>query len=286
VSANEAWYGGKAGQLYQWKDGTILTYTSPLTYPIAALDMVSPTMGWASVDEPLYKILRYSDGAWTAWTVNSSVRTISALGREDAWFGTWSDGFRHYNAGVWESQSVPYGYHVNSISMLDSNHGWASVWGNLQSRIYSYTNGLWSTITPTLMVTGTWGELKIIGVSPDEAWVAGWSMNCTAVDCPATPQLHHFSSGTWTSISTPDWLGFYDISKISATEWWAAGKLTTMEYAFLHYKDGTYTVVPAAGEDVIGVSMLPDGSGFARGVGSLLQLNIFTHRVYLPIVTR
>ena len=83
-----------------------------------------------------------------------------------------------------------------------------------------------------------------------------------------------------------NWLAFYDISKVSVTEWWAAGKLTTMEYAFLHYKDGTYTVVPAAGEDVIGVSMLPDGSGFARGVGSLLQLNTLTNRVYLPIVIK
>jgi hypothetical protein len=87
----------------------------------------------------------------------------------------------------------------------------------------------------------------------------------------------------------PDWLAFFDISKVSATEWWAAGKLTTMEYAFLHYKDGTYTVVPAAGEDVLGVSMLPDGTGFARGVGSLLRLTYpvaMPYQVYLPIVIR
>jgi hypothetical protein len=88
--------------------------------------------------------------------------------------------------------------------------------------------------------------------------------------------LHHFSGGTWTGISTPDWLAFLDISKVSATEWWAVGKRTPYEHAFLHYKEGIYTVVPAAGEDVIGVSMLPDGSGFARGVGSLLQITYET----------
>ncbi len=70
----------------------------------------------------------------------------------------------------------------------------------------------------------------------------------------------------------PDWLAFYDISKVSSTEWWATGKRMTGEYAFLHYKDGTYTIVQPAGEDVQALSMLPDGSGFARGVGSLLRL--------------
>ena len=54
----------------------------------------------------------------------------------------------------------------------------------------------------------------------------------------------------------PDWLVFLDISKVSATEWWAAGRLTTMDHAFLHYKDGTYTVVTAAAKSLDNVTFL------------------------------
>jgi 4-amino-4-deoxy-L-arabinose transferase-like glycosyltransferase len=57
-------------------------------------------------------------------------------------------------------------------------------------------------------------------------------------------------------------------------------------HAFLHYKDGMYTTVPAAGEDVKAVSVLPDGSGFASGVGSLLRLTDLPNQVYLPLISR
>jgi len=124
----------------------------------------------------------------------------------------------------------------------------------------------------------------VIGMSPDEAWVAGYSVICTPGGCPASPHLLHFSGGTWTSPATSNWQIFSHISKVSATEWWATGRLITGEYAFLHYKDGTYKTVSAAGEDVIGVSMLPDGTGFARGVGSLLKL--LQYGVHLPVVLK
>jgi hypothetical protein len=85
----------------------------------------------------------------------------------------------------------------------------------------------------------------------------------------------------------PDWRALLDISKVSATEWWAAGKLKTEEYAFLHYKDGVFTTVPAEGEDVGQVSMLSDGFGFASGVGSLLHFWLdLPNKVYLPLIRR
>ena len=130
------------------------------------------------------------------------------------------------------------------------------------------------------------------GISPDEAWVAGYSGLCDPTGCPVTPELPHFSGGAWTNIISPTnqlpgaWLAFFDIGKVSATEWWAAGKLKTLEYAFLHYKDGAFTTVPSAGADVQRVSMLPDGSGFASGVGSVLQLIDLPNKVYLPLIRR
>ncbi len=134
--------------------------------------------------------------------------------------------------------------------------------------------------------------MRIIGISPAEAWVAGVSVSCDPLACPATPELHHFSNGAWTNIVSPtnqlpdNWLAFFDIGKVSATFWWAAGKLKTLEYAFLHYKDGVYSTVRAAGEDVKWVSMLPDGTGFAGGVGSVLWLHSFPYSVYLPLIRR
>jgi hypothetical protein len=128
--------------------------------------------------------------------------------------------------------------------------------------------------------------IKIMGVSPVEAWIAGWTVFCNASSCPAQAWLMHYLNGIWTRIPTSNWLAFYDISKVNGAEWWATGKLKTMEYALLHYQDGNYTIVSAGGEDVLGVSMLPDGTGFARGVGSLLQLKFLTQQVYLPMVAK
>jgi hypothetical protein len=226
------------------------------------------------------------------WITETSVSmlAISMVGPDEGWFAPVAagGGLSHYQSGVWQWYSVPAAGEwnlVNSISMLDANHGWAVGYNGTSStgrgtwKAFTYTNETWNTVVPTLTVTADQrGNLKVIGISPNEAWVAGWTMACTTEDCPVTPHLYHFSSGTWITVPVSNWLVFFDISKVSATEWWAAGKLKTMEHAFLHYKDGTYTVVSSAGEDVLGISMLPDGSGFARGVGSSLQF-------VLPVTT-
>ncbi len=268
VSTDEAWFGGNAGQLYQWQDGTIVTHTSPLTTPIIALDMVSSTLGWAATDQPALNVLRYSEGAWTTWPF-SQVNSISMVGSEEGWFALGqSPGMMRYNTGTWQAQSVGGTSRVDSVCMLNSNYGWATA----GSSVYTYTGGIWNAVNPQPAITGNWAGLTVVGISLDEAWVAGYSVSCTTVECPVSPQLAHFSGGIWTSIAVSDWQTFNNISKVSATEWWATGRLMTGEYAFLHYKDGTYTTVSSAGEDVIGVSMLPNGFGFARGVGSLLRL--------------
>jgi hypothetical protein len=295
VGGPEAWYGGANGELIRWRNGITTAYSSGVLAPIRALDMVSPTVGWAFARSGNSRyILKYSDIGWTIIPTTTDVTAISMVGPEEGWFRT-GLGLLHYNSGVWQSESGPYPFWVNSISMLDANHGWASGAAYDSSvnadraRVYTYTGGTWNAVTLTQIITGDSLNLKVVSIGPDEAWLAGWAEICTAAACPEYPQLHHFSSGVWTSIALPDWLALYDISKVSATEWWAAGKLTTMEYALLHYKDGTYTVVPAAGEDVLGVSMLPDGTGFARGVGSLLRLTYpvaMPYQVYLPIVIR
>jgi hypothetical protein len=278
---NVWWYGGYPGQLYHWSNGTVTNYTPPITSDLYALDMVSSTLGWAgtySLQGPNY-LLRYSAGTWTTWPMTYGVDAIAMTGPDEGWIASGS-GF-HYLNGALIPESLPGP--IMSFSMLDSQHGWAIGGG-----VYSYTNGIWAPVTPTL----NGGGLRIIGISPDEAWVAGYSTVCDDASCPVVPQLHHFSGGAWTNIISPtnqlpdDWLAFFDISKVSATEWWAAGKLKTMEYAFLHYKDGTYTTVSAAGEDVKAVSMLPDGTGFASGVGSVLWLHSYPYNVYLPLIRR
>ncbi len=287
VTTNEAWYGGSAGQLYQWKNGSITTYSSPVTTSITALDMVSPTVGWATANRPdpqaNYQIIRYADGVWTTWP-SVKINAIAAISAEEGWEApdALGGGLSHYQSGTWQWQRVPTNASdisqyavVESISMLDANHGWVIGYTGSSMRTrqaYTYTNGTWAIVTPTLSLVSGYSKLKVIAISPNEAWVASWLVACDVMGCPASPILYHFSGGKWTNTPTTNWLAFFDISKVSATEWWAAGKLKTMEYAFLHYKDGSYTVVPAAEEDVTGVSMLPDGTGFARGVGSLLRL--------------
>ncbi len=306
VSTYEAWYGGADGELYQWKNGTVITHTSGTPLEIIALDMVSPTVGWASAGTSPYNsganyILQYLDGTWTITSTGVyKVNEISMIGPEEGWFSTSRDGsLLHYKDGKWEWQPIPrqspYTFaYVTSVSMLDADHGWAA--GRSETgysgvdaveRVYTFTAGSWNMVASTPQITASFETLSIMGISPDEAWVVGWSYTCTAEGCPARALLFHFSAGTWSSLPVPDWLAFFDINKVSTTEWWAAGKLTTMEHAFLHYKDGIYTIVPAAGEDVLGVSMLPDGTGFAKGVGSLLQFTMARpYRVYLPLVIK
>ncbi len=292
---NVWWYGSSPGQLYQWNNGIVTTYTSPVTHELYALDMVSSTLGWAGtasgwMDNTPDYLLQYSAGTWTTWPMTYGVNALSMLGPNEGWIasGDSSSPILHYLNGDLIPESLP-NYYIDtfySLSMIDSQHGWAT---GFNHGVYSYTTGLWAVVTPTLNVHA---NLRIIGVSPDEAWVAGYSTSCDESSCPARPELHHFSGGEWTNIISPtnqlpdDWLAFFDISKVSETEWWAAGKLETLEYAFLHYKDGVYTTVPAAGEDVRAVSMLPDGTGFASGIGSLLWLHSYPYNINLPLIRR
>ncbi len=209
---------------------------------------------------------------------------MTATGPDEAWFSL-RDKMTHYQSGTWITEYLP-GRLVYSFSMLDSDRGWGA-----GGSVFTYTNGTWAIVSPTLVITGVQWK-GMIGISPNEAWIAGYSYDaCTTSECPVSPQLYHFIDGEWHNVlvegtaALPGWLAFYSISKVSAAEWWAVGKLTTMDYAFLHYKDGTYTVVPTR-EDVRGISMLPDGTGFARGVGSLLWLHEYPYSVFLPIVMK
>ncbi len=294
TDANTVWWiGGSFGQLHQWSNGTVTNYTTPITSGLYALDMVNSTLGWAGTASPQGPnyLLRYSSGTWTAWPITDTVSALSMIGPDEGWIasGYGSSPVLHYLNGVLTPESIGfYLDSISSLSMVDSQHGWAVGYYHVYS--YTYTAGTWTVVTPTLYVQNA--NMRVIGISPDEAWVAGYSVSCDLAGCPATPQLHHFSGGAWTNILSPtdqlsdDWLAFFDISKVNATEWWAAGKLTTGRYAFLHYKDGVYTTVDAVGEDVKAVSMLPDGSGFASGVDSVLWLHSYPYNVYLPLIRR
>ncbi len=285
VSADEVWYGGQTGQLYRWQNGTITQFSGPITTPISLLDMVNSQVGWGYTNQP-YQTFRYANGVWTVWPTSPHI-SMDMIGPDEGWFGD-SGGVFHYHSGTWEWQSGPNSYGARSLSMLDSTHGWAVSANTFHpTAIVTYTAGTWAAVTPTVTFPGLYQVLQVTGISPSEAWVSGYSMSCTLEECPISANLYHFVDGAWTSIPVPDWRAFLNISKVSATEWWATGKLNTGEYAFLHYKDGVFTTVPAAGEDVQQVSMLPDGTGFARGVGSLLQLLIdLPNKIYLPLIRR
>lgn len=289
---NVWWFNGASGQLFEWNKGAVIAHTPPVTRDLYALDMISPTLGWAgtaSLSDQNY-FMRFSKGTWTVWPMTGTVDAISMIGSDEGWIASGSAVY-HYLNGDLLPEALPNLYldTIYSLSMLDSQHGWAI---GFNHGVYSYTAGTWALVTPTLASSTNNYNLRIIGISPDEAWVAGYSTTCNSTECPATPELHHFAGGTWTNIISPSsqlsdkWLAFFDISQVNATEWWAAGKLQTLQYAFLHYKDGVYSTVSAAGEDVRSVSMLPDGSGFAAGVGSILWLHSYPYAVYLPLIRR
>jgi hypothetical protein len=290
---NVWWLNGSSGQLFEWRNGEVIAHTPPVTRELYALDMISPTLGWAGTTVGVFDttpdyLIRYSSGSWMTVPTSIAISALSMIGADEGWVAgsSGSAPIYHYLSGNLFPETLPtYQDIIFSLAMLDSQHGWAVGYYGV---VYSYTAGSWAMVTPTLSVQNS--NLRIIGISPDEAWVAGYSTSCDDASCPAAPQLHHFSGGAWTNIVSPtnqlpdEWLAFYDISKVSATEWWAAGKLKTMQYAFLHYKDGAYTSVPSAGEDVLSVSMLPDGTGFASGVGSVLWLHSYPYNVYLPLI--
>ena len=247
---------------------------------LSALDIVSSTLGWGGTLQRPYQVARYSNGAWDTWPVSNSVLAIAMIGPDEGWIGTTTNIYHYTSAGGLIAGTTPAGGGVRSLSMLDANHGWAY---DYYGGVFTYTNGSWAKVTPVLTLTAS---LRVIGISSNEAWLAGYSRDPTQEEIPAVPELYHFASGTWTSVPMPNWFAFSDISKVSATEWWATGRLQTLEYAFLHYKDGVFTTVPAAGEDVRAVSMLPDGTGFASGAGSLLWLYSYPYNIYLPLIRR
>ncbi len=297
VTSSEAWYGGAKGELIQWANGTVTTHTTGLPIPLTSLQMLSSTAGWAGTSDWYANnyLVKYANGSTTNLSMGTTqINGIALVSLDEGWFATTRYGsILHYRNGVQEWQSLPAVDTVaDSVSMIDANHGWAagyyypSVAGaDLVGKVFKYTNETWAEVAATPVITGTDGDLMVMGIGSDEAWLAGYSMTCSGTECRSLPQLHHYSNGAWTSVPLPAWRALLSIDKVSATEWWAAGKLNTGQSAFLHYSSGTYETVSAAGEDVQAVAMLPDGKGFAHGVGSLLKTSIpLPVKLYLPLV--
>ncbi len=173
---------------------------------------------------------------------------------------------------------------IISFSMLDSQHGWAVGPGG---SVYSYTLGIWA-----MSLQGSARRLPVRGSSAAVQARPRWrGIQCPAIRrCPqrlncitfrrrmttsSLRRAHCQTTGSPSSTLARSALPNGE-RRASLKRWTTLSSLQRR----------SYTTVPAAGEDVKAVSMLPDGSGFASGVGSVLRLHTYPYSVYLPLIRR
>jgi photosystem II stability/assembly factor-like uncharacterized protein len=175
VSANDVWVAG-LGKIYHW-DGTqwSTAYVHPTLRNLFAIQMVSPTEGWAtgagSTKGGNGTILHYLNGTWSEYTPSPAPQTLY-----DCYFRTPTDGWAvgtagnsyivHYDGSQW-SHLYTFPYFLDHIWITSPTDGWAIGQTNLLH--YDGTD-----FTPVQSPTTLWSS-SIFMLSPTDGWIVGES---------------------------------------------------------------------------------------------------------------
>ncbi|MFQ5460377.1 MAG: WD40/YVTN/BNR-like repeat-containing protein [Anaerolineae bacterium] len=189
----------------------------------AAIDMISPTEGWAvgghqtGPDGTFAEgvVWHLEDGRWrTAATVpGQSLVDIDMVDRDEGWAAGVGGALLHYASGGWSPVTLPEAIGLRAIDMVDADNGWAT--GDA-GRWLRYTDGVWHLVDTPL--TGRVRRIRMI--SPAAGWAAG-------VDGARRDALVlRYRDGTWQrDTDLPEGLGaLYALDVAGPAAVWAGGQ--------------------------------------------------------------
>jgi hypothetical protein len=253
--------------------------SSPVTWSLNAVDMISETDGWAVGEHG--SIVHHNGANWEAVSspVTCSLHAVDMISSTEGWvvggdsFKTCPVGMLWYDGADWMTVTNPAeGLPLSDIDMISSTEGWA-VGGEYDSGlILHYEAGDWVTVTVPPSVTH-------IGSIDMASAVDGWAVEQYNAD----GTLLHYNGSTWEKVST-DHLGlqkpyFDSLYMVSETEGWITGVSKTGESWHMHnlipfvlYYDGTNwrQISLPIYSDLLGISMLDGDTGRIVGDDGLI----------------
>ena len=155
--------------LVKIRSGTWTEATSPVTYPLQSVAILSANDGWAVGYQGFYPngnlqgsvILRRQGNSWSEWGSDASgpaLYSAATVSASDGWAvgSNSSNGsaIKRWNGSAWDPVPNPGGQILRSIAMVSANDGWAvGAGGNciqgshLQGTIMRWDGNSWSAIS-------------------------------------------------------------------------------------------------------------------------------------------
>lgn len=176
-TVDDAWAVGNTGEIIHWQGSQWITVTNPVTTPLTAIDMISPTEGWAVGEE----MIHWDGNSWTVYdNPIDYVRDVHMLSSTDGWavgsiYGTGS-AILHWNGSQWAVVKNPVTTVLTAIHMVSPEEGWAvgtnvilywdgSEWTEVESPVNTNFSGVSMISSSDGWISSTGGVLLRYGES-------------------------------------------------------------------------------------------------------------------------
>lgn len=313
LSERDLWLAGQRGGsngLYHFDGATLSLSRSTGRAEIRAIDMLSPTLGWAVGGYDPAVILRYANGEWSEEAAPRAPELfgISMLSASEGWAVGGISGqpwILHYHEGRWSRQETPWWGWLEDVWAWAPDDVWAvGAFGgiyhydgrqwqqkpltrwvyNLQALAMASPDSGWAVGSGGALVQFQAGEWQVLtppdllsvtmvpasGRSPDEAWAVGHE-----------GWILHFDGDRWQRVPSPTKATLRDVAASAPEQAWAVGDGGTI----LQYGGREWQLVPSGTQaHLYGIAALPTGEAWAvggtPGLGTVLR---YSHGVWREV---
>jgi len=274
---------GDAETIIHWNGSEWLARTSPTSFDLNSLYLISASDGWAVGDTGT--ICRWNGQSWHHYeTLPSGVNLFGLFMKTgtDAWAvgapnGLTSPTILRWNSLAWAVVSPPgvaLGETLYDVYMLNSTWGWAvgtGSGGNLATALK------WDGVNWGSFPSGTAAGADLYSVHMLSS-TDGWAVGATSTG--KGPVIVHWNGLAWSLVTAPlDIGGLNSVHFLSATNGWAVGNNGTDTHAtIIHWNGAQWTRVPAPEGNLTSVYMTSASDGWAVGQNSTTNsLSLIVH---------
>ena len=233
TSESDGWQVGGSGQIWRYRDGVWVPFTSPTNKTLLTLDVMSEDDIWAAGSDGI--IVHWNGNDWSTidTPTTEDLRAIDLRTPTDGWAagGTFDQDSKgiilHWDGVTWQEVSSPDTYPFRDIAMISETDGWLAT----STDLFRWDGSNW-----TLHSTGAVPHV-IEMYSSSHGWGASYLGKIFAWD-----------GVNWTEQDTPLWPGssrgsesqIFDFSIVSPTDAWAVGQLGII----MHWDGVSWTLLP------------------------------------------
>jgi endoglucanase len=265
--------------------GTWTAITSPVTYPLRSVAMLSANDGWAvgyQGSDPNGTLqgsvfLRWNGNSWTESGSDSSgpaLSSVATVSDSDGWAVGNNSSNRsaiwRWNGSAWNSAQAPSGDPLKSVAMVSANDGWAVGGGGnciqslrLSGTIMHWDGSAWSAISLTDRVLNS-----VAMVSANDGWAVGYY--CYAYWNNGSPEwdsdslILRWNGSSWNEVGSPSFYSISSVAMASATEGWAVQGAGAAQ----HWNGSGWSWSSTPTDcDLMSVAMVSADDGWAVGGG-------------------